>query len=101
MVMEVLCELTVEECLIVRSIFEGRLNYDEAFTDLVPDWQSLFLHCIPKIAKAFYVKDWRPIALSSVLQKWFCTCAVVIAQEQLCLRTLSKGFSRGRQHGGF
>jgi hypothetical protein len=53
----------------LRYLIECRLNSEHGHDNLVPEWSEIILNLIPKNAHPLSSADWRPIAVTSVLQK--------------------------------
>jgi hypothetical protein len=58
----------------LRVIFEARVNAYECSWGVVAAWREVLLHLIPKNQNPIDASMWRPISLSSVLQKLFICC---------------------------
>ena len=71
--------LPVEGLGILRSLIESRLNCDEGHYESLAQWCRILAVLIPKVANPTKVGEWRPISLTSVLQKLY--LAVV---QQVC-----------------
>jgi hypothetical protein len=81
----------------IGKIFERRVNAFGA-DGAVADWSKILVRLIPKTTDPQEVKDFRPISLSSCVQKWFCSILVFLLEE-FC-RPLSPeciGFRRHKQ----
>jgi hypothetical protein len=55
----------------LRRIFEHRINGDIGHTQIIDEWCTVLLHLIPKVKEPKLVSEFRPVALSSCLQKMY------------------------------
>lgn len=55
----------------LRKAFNDRINAKVSHRGPVKQWAEVIVRLIPKVHRPDEVKDWRPISLSSCLQKWF------------------------------
>ena len=97
-VAEMLRELELPALDAIRASFEKRLNAIEGFTDPVPDWNKILVHCIPKLRAAHKVTQLRPISLIAGLAKWYLAClARVIRLHASPPKCCLLGFEPGHQ----
>jgi hypothetical protein len=92
------CLLPPKALKVLRRLLECRLNGDEGHDQPLEAWISVLAVLVPKLASPKGVGDWRPISLTSVLQKVFLATVVRLC-EPLC-RPLSHnlyGFREGHQ----
>ena len=80
-VAEVLKNLDIEMVQKIRSAWEARINCDPNHDLQVAEWNDIYVHCIPKLAKADSLKDWRPLSMLSVLSKWYSATLVALARD--------------------
>jgi hypothetical protein len=82
----------------LRGLVEARLNGSPGHNAIVQGWSSILVHLIPKKPCANTVKLWRPIAICSVLQKFYLAVIVKLA-SYYARPTLEEqaGFASGRQ----
>jgi hypothetical protein len=55
----------------MRRIFEHRINGDEGHIQIIDEWCMVLLHLIPKVKEPKLSTEFRPVALSSCLQKMY------------------------------
>jgi hypothetical protein len=84
----------------IRSLIEARINSTSLCVedDVFRSWGNVLVHLIPKVVSAKSVKQWRPIAVCSVMQKLFLSVVVRLAAyfSRPALEEQA-GFSAGRQ----
>ena len=82
----------------LRVLIEKRVNCVEGHVEVVDSWLDLLLNLIPKKANASLPKEWRPIAISSCLQKAYMrvVAKLVDAMSRPPLR-FQAGFTEGAQ----
>jgi hypothetical protein len=83
---------------LLRKLIEARLNNCAKHNLLIEEWSNVLVTLIPKSSNARLPSQWRPIAVSSILQKLY--LAVVIRCARYFARDVMHeqcGFSEGRQ----
>ena len=83
----------------LRIAFIHRLNLtDHGATRDIPNWNKSLVRLIPKPGDITNIKQWRPISLTSCLQKWYCACVShLVDQYSAPLSDACSGFRRGHQ----
>ncbi len=61
-------------------LFEARLNADPTHDTPIQTWVKFLAEMIPKVLSPVSVADWRPICLTSVLQKLYLSCVQKICE---------------------
>ena len=62
-------------------LFEARLNADPTHDTPIQTWVKVLAVMIPKVLSPVSVADWRPISLTSVLQKLYVACVQKICED--------------------
>ena len=84
----------------LRKAFNDRINAKASHRGPVKQWAEVVVRLIPKVHRPDEVKDWRPISLSSCLQKWFGAILTCLLEEMADpLGQEATGFRPGRQVG--
>ena len=97
-VAELLRELDLPAVDAIRASFEKRPNAVEGFSDPVPEWNQILVHCIPKIRSARKVGQLRPISLIAGLAKLYLAClSRVIRLHSAPPKCVLLGFEPGHQ----
>jgi hypothetical protein len=83
----------------IHVLFRKRLlSCFDDHTEYVEDWHHILVRLIPKPGDISLLKNWRPISVSAVLQKWFCgILARLVDEHSLPLSPAATGFRAGRQ----
>ena len=93
-----LCSLPHRAVLKLRSLFEARLNHDPGHTGSIETWRVISVLLIPKVRVAHDPKAWRPIALTSCIQKLYLGVVIrLVEQVATPIDPAQCGFSSGRQ----
>ena len=78
--------------------FQNRINLVDGHTGIVHDWSQVMVTLIPKIDFAECIGDWRPISLTSCIQKWYCSVAIhLLSVHSSELSDQCIGFRQGHQ----
>jgi hypothetical protein len=84
--------------LILCNLIEARINGDENHDMVLRSWSKAVVTLIPKRSKPREISHWRPITLSSVLQKLYLKVVILLLQkESRPIDGAQFGFSAGRQ----
>jgi hypothetical protein len=80
------------------TLIESRINGDSGHDTLINDWIHVAISLIPKVKNANTAKKWRPIALTSCLQKVYLAVVTKLVQfySEPC-HHMQYGFSSGKQ----
>jgi ribonuclease HI len=82
----------------LRALFEHRLNADENHCMVFEKWARALVTLIPKSAAPRSVGDWRPISVTSIVQKAYLACVIrLVNSTAVPLETCNYGFCAGRQ----
>jgi hypothetical protein len=82
----------------LATIFEHRLNGSEAHQGVFDAWCNIVISLIPKIKKPELVSQWRPIALTSCLQKLYLGIVTkLIDQHSTTISPQQCGFRESHQ----
>jgi hypothetical protein len=80
-----------------QSCFERRLNDLRNFSE-VPEWSKIIVRLIPKDGDIQDLANWRPISLSTTIEKWFQSCVMCLLDSRASpLSEGAVGFSKGHQ----
>ena len=96
---EALRALNYESLILIRDIFERRLNAETGWNEPVEDWVHLLAQFIPKQGGDLSrIDSWRAILVGSSVQKWYLTILLSLAEPVLeKLPSYIMGFRRGFQ----
>jgi Reverse transcriptase (RNA-dependent DNA polymerase) len=72
-----LAALPIDVVVRFQSCFERRLN-DLRSHSTIPEWTKIIVRLIPKDGSLQDLANWRPISLSTTIEKWFQSCAVCL-----------------------
>jgi hypothetical protein len=93
--LEALLESAVEK---LRTLCECRLNWDEGHSSAIRSWANVLIALIPKTPAALKASQWRPVALTSVLQEVYLrVCSQLLELECRPVMRQQHGFSAGSQ----
>jgi hypothetical protein len=82
----------------LRKTFQHRLNGASGCCTDVGDWTTILIRLIPKVPKPVDLTQWRPIALSSCVQKLYCAILTSLFDELSGpLHREACGFRKGHQ----
>ena len=83
---------------VLRRLLESRLNNEPGFEDSVQEWCDILITLIPKVNNAVTVHQWRPISLTSVVQKLFLSiCSRMLTEFGRPIHPGQYGFVPGKQ----
>jgi hypothetical protein len=84
--------------VLLRDAFEQRINTCAGSVGVVEPWREVLLHLIPKTPRASKPGEFRPIALSSVLQKLYLSVVTTMCEHIGRTPDVSQcGFRAGHQ----
>jgi hypothetical protein len=82
----------------VRKYVQNRLNANSTCCEVISDWSKVLVRLIPKLPQPTDVSRWRPIALSSCVQKLYCAILALLLEElSKPLNREACGFRSGHQ----
>jgi hypothetical protein len=83
---------------VLRRLVECRLNACDGHDKIVDGWCDVLVQLIPKLKSSPSVKNWRPIALCSILQKLY-TAVLTRLSKYYCspVSPEQAGFTENRQ----
>ncbi len=95
---QLLSALPDHAVIALRNLFEGRLNCEEGLCDSIADWCRILITLIPKTNNAVTFASWRPISLTSVLQKLYLSvCSILLREFGRPIHECQYGFCPGKQ----
>jgi hypothetical protein len=93
-----LASMPIEVLDSLRKTFQHRLNGVSGCCSEVADCTSVLVRLIPKVPRPVDMTQWRPIALSSCVQKLYCAILILLLDEMSGpLHREACGFRKGHQ----